>query len=133
MMGAPYPVFPVKLVGFRELHAAFLNESRTRGTLWDRVQEIRVSARFWQMWDSTAVDSPLLDYQRIPLATIVSWSSVRNPVGHASTLFGHVASSFLRISDSRNGAIRSSRDRNRGYMAGQPALSGKRHADSSEN
>jgi hypothetical protein len=53
MTGAPYPVFPVKLVGFQELHAAFLNESRTRGTLWDRVQEIRVSARFWQMWDST--------------------------------------------------------------------------------
>src|ERR1700679_1992386 len=24
MTGAPYPVFPVKLVGFRELHAAFL-------------------------------------------------------------------------------------------------------------
>ena len=25
-----------------------------------------ISARFWQMWDSTAVDSPLLDSQRIP-------------------------------------------------------------------
>src|ERR1700722_5204339 len=24
MTGAPYPVFPVKLVGFQELHAAFL-------------------------------------------------------------------------------------------------------------
>jgi len=23
------------------------------GIFWDRVQEIRVSARFWQMWDST--------------------------------------------------------------------------------
>jgi hypothetical protein len=32
MMGAPYPVFAVKLVGFQELHAVFLNESRTRGT-----------------------------------------------------------------------------------------------------
>jgi len=50
MTGAPYLVFPVQLVGFEELHAAFLNESRTRGTFWDRVQEIRVSARFWQMW-----------------------------------------------------------------------------------
>jgi len=58
-MGAPYPVFPVKLVGFQELHAALLNESRTRGTLWDRVQEIRVSARFWQMWDSTDLDRRL--------------------------------------------------------------------------
>src|ERR1700685_2337287 len=26
MTGAPYPVFPVKLVGFQELHAAFPNE-----------------------------------------------------------------------------------------------------------
>src|ERR1700722_9961459 len=59
MTGAPYPVFPVKLVGVEELHAAFLNESRTRGTLWDRVQEIRVSARFWTMWDSTALDRHL--------------------------------------------------------------------------
>ena len=66
MTGAPYPVFPVRLVGFQKLHAAFLNESRTRDTLWDRVQEIRVSARFWQMWDSAAVDRLLLDYQRIP-------------------------------------------------------------------
>jgi hypothetical protein len=59
MMGAPYPVFAVKLVGFQELHAAFPNESRTRGTFLDRVQEIRVSARFWQMWDSTALDRQL--------------------------------------------------------------------------
>ena len=51
--GCAIPVFPVKLVGFQELHAAFFNESRTRGTLWDRVQEIRVCARFRQMWDST--------------------------------------------------------------------------------
>ena len=28
---APYPRFPVKLSGFRELHAPFLNERRTRG------------------------------------------------------------------------------------------------------
>ena len=42
MTDDPYPVFPVKLVGFEELHAAFLNESRTRGTLWDRVQETQV-------------------------------------------------------------------------------------------
>jgi hypothetical protein len=48
----------VKFAGVDELHAAFLNESRTRGTLWDRVQEIRVSARFWQMWDSTVLDRP---------------------------------------------------------------------------
>ena len=70
-MGAPYPVFPVKLVGFEELHAAFLNESRTRRTFWDRVQEIRVSAWFWQMWDSTALDRQLSLLQRIPRSMII--------------------------------------------------------------
>jgi hypothetical protein len=33
MPGAPYPGFPVKFRGFGQLHAAFLNESRTRGRL----------------------------------------------------------------------------------------------------
>jgi hypothetical protein len=28
------PGFPVKFVGVDELHAAFLNESRTRGVAW---------------------------------------------------------------------------------------------------
>src|SRR6204780_5621757 len=41
------PGFPVKFVGVDELHAAFLNESRTRGCCWCRVQEIRVSRSFF--------------------------------------------------------------------------------------
>src|ERR1700685_1197018 len=36
------PEFPVQLGGFGTLHAAFLNESRTRGRVQGRVQEIRV-------------------------------------------------------------------------------------------
>jgi hypothetical protein len=56
MTGAPYPVFPVKLVGFEALHAAFLNESRIRGTLWGRVQEHTGICLVWQMWDSTDLD-----------------------------------------------------------------------------
>jgi hypothetical protein len=35
------PEFPVKLVGFRELHAPFLNERRTRDSVQGSVQEIR--------------------------------------------------------------------------------------------
>jgi hypothetical protein len=36
------PGFPVELVGVGEFHAAFLNESRTRGPIQRSVQEIRV-------------------------------------------------------------------------------------------
>jgi hypothetical protein len=36
MTGAPYPVFPVKLFGFQEIHAAFLMKAA------HRLQEIRV-------------------------------------------------------------------------------------------
>jgi hypothetical protein len=38
-----FPGFPVELVGASGLHAAFLNESRTRGSVWRHVQEIRVA------------------------------------------------------------------------------------------
>jgi uncharacterized DUF497 family protein len=38
------PGFPVELVGVGEVHAAFLNESRTRGHIQCSVQEIRVAA-----------------------------------------------------------------------------------------
>src|ERR1700733_16111162 len=34
--------FPVELAGVGGLHAAFLNESRTRGSWWCPVQEIRI-------------------------------------------------------------------------------------------
>src|ERR1700733_10654796 len=37
-----YSGFPVELSGVVELHAAFLNESRTRGCWWGPVQEIRI-------------------------------------------------------------------------------------------
>src|SRR5271155_5644403 len=47
-MGAPYPRIPVRLGGTNELHAAFLNESRTRCSCWRRVQEIRGISRFWR-------------------------------------------------------------------------------------
>ena len=37
-----YSGFPVELSGVGALHAAFLNESRTRGCWWSPVQEIRI-------------------------------------------------------------------------------------------
>ena len=42
---ASYPRFPVEPGGFHELHATFLNESRTRGHGWSPVQEIGYLAR----------------------------------------------------------------------------------------
>src|ERR1700722_3611568 len=39
------PEFPVKLVGFRELHAPFLHERRTRSPIQGSVQEIRCHNR----------------------------------------------------------------------------------------
>ncbi len=39
--------FPVELAGVGTLHAAFLNESRTRGLWWRPVQEIRRRAGRW--------------------------------------------------------------------------------------
>jgi hypothetical protein len=37
-----YSGFPVELARVGEVHAAFLNESRTRGCWWSLVQEIRI-------------------------------------------------------------------------------------------
>ncbi len=55
--GAPYPRFPVRLKGFDELHAPFLNERRTRGLVRCSVQEIRgISLVFREMWDTTALN-----------------------------------------------------------------------------
>jgi hypothetical protein len=42
MFAPAYSGFPVELSGVVELHAAFLNESRTRGCWWRPVQEIRI-------------------------------------------------------------------------------------------
>src|ERR1700692_1013941 len=42
MFAQAYSGFPVELAGVGELHAAFLNESRTRGSWWCPVQEIRI-------------------------------------------------------------------------------------------
>src|SRR5271155_5309593 len=38
--GCPYPRIPVKVGGTNELHAAFLNESRTRYPRWRSVREL---------------------------------------------------------------------------------------------
>ena len=57
-LGAPYPRFPVECRGFREPHAPFLNERRTRGLVRGSVQEIRgISLVFREMWDTTALPS----------------------------------------------------------------------------
>jgi hypothetical protein len=45
MFAPAYSGFPVKLSGVGELHAAFLNESRTRGCWWGPAQEIRIHGR----------------------------------------------------------------------------------------
>ncbi len=51
------PGFPVKFVGVDELHAAFLNESRTRGCwLVSRTGNPGISLVFREMSDSTDVD-----------------------------------------------------------------------------
>jgi len=42
MFAPAYSGFPVELAGVGELHAAFLNESRTLGCWWRPVQEIRI-------------------------------------------------------------------------------------------
>jgi hypothetical protein len=42
MFALAYSGFPVELAGVGELHAAFLNESRTRIRWWSPVQEIRI-------------------------------------------------------------------------------------------
>jgi hypothetical protein len=48
------PGFPVKFVGVDELHAAFLNESRTRGRcLVPRTGNLGISLVFREMWEST--------------------------------------------------------------------------------
>ncbi len=58
--GAPHPRFPVKLGGFRALHAPFLKERRTRRLVHGSVQEIRgISLVFREMWDTTVLDLKL--------------------------------------------------------------------------
>jgi hypothetical protein len=50
------PGFPAKFVGVDELHAAFLDESRTRGRcLVPRTGNPGISLAFREMWDSTAL------------------------------------------------------------------------------
>jgi hypothetical protein len=52
----------VKLIGFRELHAPFLKERRTRCHVQGRVQEIRgISLVFREMWDTTVLHSKAVD------------------------------------------------------------------------
>jgi HlyD family secretion protein len=54
------PGFPVKFGGVDALHAAFLNESRTRGRLLgSRTGNPGISLVFREMWDTTAPSFPL--------------------------------------------------------------------------
>jgi hypothetical protein len=60
----------VRLKGFDELHAPFLNERRTRGLVRCSVQEIRgISLVFREMWDITALNpqtlTPQLTYRKL--------------------------------------------------------------------
>jgi hypothetical protein len=48
------PRFPVEACGVDTLHAPFLNERRTRGSLQHSVAGNRGQARFWLEWDTTA-------------------------------------------------------------------------------
>jgi hypothetical protein len=41
---------------------------------WGRVQEIRASARFCQMWDSTALDPRLSLLQQIPTSVMIIYT-----------------------------------------------------------
>ena len=61
------PDFLWGLMGTSELHAAFLTESRTRGTGWGSVQEIRVSPRsLWgDVGNFTALCRRLLEFRSI--------------------------------------------------------------------
>jgi hypothetical protein len=61
-MGAPHPGFPVNFGDAAKLHAAFLNESRTRGRpLVPRAGNPGISLVFREMWDSTAVLRPVME------------------------------------------------------------------------
>src|ERR1700677_529427 len=63
-MGGPHPGFPVKFVCVDELHAAFPNESRTRGRcLEPRTENPGISLVFREMWDTTALNRQLLAAQ----------------------------------------------------------------------
>jgi hypothetical protein len=60
-LGAPHPRFPVKLRGFRDHHAPFLKERRTRGPVHGSVQENRgISLVFREMWDTANARSTVL-------------------------------------------------------------------------
>jgi hypothetical protein len=65
-----YPGFPVGFCGAGGLHAAFLNESRTREHGGDRVQEIRVApsflaqVRFGEPGAPVHLLGPWLDYPK---------------------------------------------------------------------
>ena len=54
--GARTPGFPVKFGGLDALHAALLNESRTRGRLLvPRTGNPGISLVFREMWDTTVL------------------------------------------------------------------------------
>jgi hypothetical protein len=74
--GAPHSRFPVKCREFRELHAPFLKERRTRGLVQGCVQEIRgISLVFREMWDTTALNRATFNKQLITLRNAVARQS----------------------------------------------------------
>ncbi len=89
--GAPYPRFPVKLSGFRGLHAPFLKERRIRSPCQRRVQEIRgISLVFREMWGMT-VGRPFTTWTDTSRSAVESHISIpdRHPgswQGNLSTL-----------------------------------------------
>src|ERR1700733_9547007 len=83
-----YSGFPVELAGVGELHAAFLNESRTRGCWWSPVQEIRIrgpkkmgeAQRPLSVPDSSkSTQDCVLDYFQAGLAS----TSIAQPCGNS--------------------------------------------------
>jgi hypothetical protein len=59
MMVAHAPEFPLKFSGFAELHAAFLNESRTRGRWMDKRTGNPVQAFFGLEWGTGGTIHPV--------------------------------------------------------------------------
>jgi hypothetical protein len=90
--GAPHPGFPVRLGEVGELHAAFLDESRTRGRwLEQRTGNPGISLVFREMWDSTAViceDSRSDANLKGRIRGIPHLAKNKRDMGHPSVLVG---------------------------------------------
>jgi hypothetical protein len=87
-LGAPCPGFPTECGGVDKLHAAFLNESRTRGCCLVPLTGNPGQAVFWLKWD-TALNLSALHLARTPCHKQVrgsgspSLSGIYRPLGMA--------------------------------------------------